>query len=423
MKRYIIMALMLIGSTLWAQNKTTYITEKDYDLIVVEGGWNVVLIQTADYPTLQDQRIFNDTQDTLERIVVYADGEVSASRVFTLKDGILRLKKNTALPQGTTVVIYTAQRLQKIELKPHAVLTTGRIEGYGDLTIAQWERSRLMADTLASNSVLLGFKGDSCYFYCNMIEVNQLLVDQEQGNCYGKIPVAKDDQEQCSRNIYQGQAYRMMTVWDEAPSVGFGRERFSLHLGIGARLMGMGTNNEVFTYSNTAYFEKRQNLSLSIYGKWKMTRRWDFKTGLQFDWYRTPFYSTDDDFFGNSFNNIMNGSAPSIISRYCSQFFLGLPMSLTYHPILHKPEALGLNIALVPSVSLSRMYFVRTSNNGNRGGSDRYSNPFRLEARFGVETNVLGVIHGLQFFVNLLPVYVGVPDANRYREFGLALAF
>lgn len=422
MKQYLITALMLLGGTLWAQNKTTYRVHEDYTLIVVEEGWDAVLKQTADYHTLQERRIFGD-EDNLDYIVVCSDKEVPASKVFGLKDGILRLKKNTALPQGTKVEIHTAQRIERIDLKSNAALTTSRIEGYGDLTIAQWDHSRFVADTLSSASVLLGFKGDSCYFYCNVIEADQLLADQDHGHCYGKTPVQKDSANQTKTTGYSGQASRLMPVWDEAPSVKFGHDRFSLHLGLGARLLGNGTDNDVFTYTNTAYFENRGNIAFSIYGKWRMSRRWDLKTGLQLDWYYTPLYSTDDDLFGDSLNTGWSGPAPTIIRRYGSHFFLGLPLSVTYHPILRKPEALGLNAAIVPSVQLSGMYYVRTNDSGAAGCSGGHFNPFRIEARFGVETNVLGIIHGLQFFYNFLPVYVGVPDQGKYKEFGIAVAF
>lgn len=427
MKRYFIIVLLLIGGIAWSQKDTTFYLQKDYDLLIVEEGWNVRLTQTADYNTLGLMRLYEEYEQMapLNRIVVYSEDNVAASKVFSLKDGVLKLKKNTSLPQGTKVEIFTAQRLGQIELKPHAVLTTGRLEGYGDLTIAQYEQSRFVADTLASHTVLLGYKGDSCYFYCNLIEADNIVTDQNRGHCYGKTPIPKEGSDYCSRAHYRGSVDRIMPMLIEVPDVKFNDDRFSPHLGIGARMLFNTEDNDVFNHANNAFFCRRYNLSASVYGKWKLNRRWDVKSGLQFDWYCTPFYSSDNDFFGDSLAIGQSGAdpAPAVNGRFCSQVFVGVPLSITYHPIYRKPQALGISAGLVPSVGFSPTYYVRTNSGEKVHSRVTYPNPFRLEARLGIETNVLGIIHGLQFYVNLLPVYRGVPDAGKYRELGIAIAF
>lgn len=422
MRRYVLFLFLLISCTSWAQQRTTFFLDKDYDQIVVDEGWDAHLIQTAEYNNLllrrseeYDPEVNQCVLKSLNRIEVCIPGGVKSSDVFILKNGVLRLKKNASLPQGTRVDIFTAQRISRIELRPRAKLTSSRLEGYGELMIAQREQSRLVVDTLASSSLLLGFLGDSCYLDCKQIEVDQLLTDLNQGTCYGRLPIKREGSDRSVEKSYHGPMSRILPVWTEAPNVRFD-DRFSLHIGAGARVLYNLANNEVFNITNTAYFNRRFNLSASVYGKWKFNRCWDIKTGLQFDAYYTPFYSMNSEYFGET------ESFSYVRKRINMQFAFGVPMSVTYHPSYHKPEALGINFELLPSIISLSDYSLYTDTE-SIGHNDSFSNPFRLELRVGVESNVLGIFHGLHFFVNLLPTYVNVPNANRYREFGIGISF
>lgn len=415
-KHLIIISMLLVCGMVAAQQRHTFLIQKEYDKIIVEQGCPVTLIQSG---TPNDKAILrmDECVDTLDRIVVYADGEVKSSQVFRIHDGLLRICPSKSMPQGARVEVYTAQQVRRIELHANAVLATSRFEGYGELTFAQWQGSRLEADTLASVSLLFGFKGDSSYFHCNVIEAAMVLFDEDNGHYEGTRRHSCTDtptQEEYVGRPYTGTADRLVPLWDEAPCVKF-HEDFSLHFGLGARLLADALN-ETGDYLS---WDTRYNISVSIYGKWKLSHRWDARVGVQYDWFRTPLTKPFDDP-----NSIVPPDHDNVISSRIDQHFIGIPASITFHPIRRNPEALGLNVGVLLSRQLSGARYTEEEPDRWGGTIDfGYMVPWRAELRLGIETNVLGIFHGLQFYYNLLPTVRGLPDSQPTREFGVAISF
>lgn len=415
MKKVILVLLSFVFmSALWAQAPKTFMLNKDYQKIIVKKGWKVELVQTMSYSDLELLRI-DDPENALkdDRIEVYTDQNVKPSQIYFLEEGTLRLKENRHLPEGTRIVVYTAQRINRIEIREYADLKCGTFEGYETLTVAQWTRSRFEIDTIAAASLMFGCKGDSSYFHCNYMKCCQVLFDQNQGNHYGTTTLSHDivaDSNQYKVLPIERSASRLVSQWDLAPSVRF-NEDFSLHFGLNARYLFNETRNDVYNINNQLYWEKRHNIGVSIYGKYRLSNHWDVRGGLQYDWYRT--FAPDR--FGVDANN------NSRTNYYFIDQYISIPISVTYHPFRHS-EVLGVNLGITPSVLIhsnkgiaSGIISFGSTNNAN-------ANRFRIEVHLGLETNILGVIHGIQFYANLLPTFVGLPDANKYREFGVGIS-
>lgn len=406
MKKLILIIVAIIcSSATWAQSHKTFLLDKDYDKIIIQKGWKAEVVQTMSFHDFEYARQEGEASEA-NRIEVFTDQEIKPSQVFHLQEGTLRLKENRHLPNNTRVIIYTAQRIRRIDIREHADLQCQKLEGYEELTIAQWTRSRFVVDTLASPNLLLGYKGDSSYFHCNYIKSTQLLWDNDQGNHYGTKRIALDtitSDEECHHLPGYTEVSRLLPAWVEAPSVRF-NEDFNLHLGLSARYMTNSADND--TYFGKLYSE-RFNIGLSIYGKWELSHRWSVDGGVRYDWFRT---SSDP-----------NG-------LHFKDHYLGLPLSVTYHPFLRHRDALGINFGLTPSVRLNPAQVLPSDPSQTTQGSkstpvtNPYSQPFRLEVHLGLETNLLGIIHGIQFYANLLPTTVDLPSGNRYHEFGIAVS-
>lgn len=415
MKKVILVLLSFVFmSALWAQAPKIFMLNKDYQKIIVKKGWKVELVQTMSYSDLELLRM-NEPENALKdnRIEVYTDQDVKPSQIYFLEEGTLRLKENRHLPEGTRIVVYTAQRISRIEIREQADLKCGTFEGYETLTVAQWTRSRFEIDTIAAANLMFGFKGDSSYFHCNYMKCCQVLFDQNKGNHYGTTTISHDtvsDSNQYQVLPIERAVSRLVPQWGFAPSVRF-NEDFSLHFGLNARFLFNETRNDVYNIDNQRYWEKRHNIGVSIYGKYRLSNHWDVRGGLQYDWYRTfaPVRTGVDE------NNILKKY------YYFIDQYISVPLSVTYYP-LRRREALGINFGITPSV-LIHSNEVICSGNVSLGVSDNANaNRFRIEVHLGLETNILGVIHGIQFYANLLPTFVGLPDANKYREFGVGIS-
>lgn len=406
MKKHILIIIGIICcSTIWAQSAKTFLLDKDYDKIIIQKGWKAEVVQTMSFHEFEYARL-DGNASAANRIEVFTNQEIKPSQVFHLQEGTLRLKENRHLPEDTRVVIYTAQRIRRIDVREYADLQCRKLEGYEELTIAQWTRSHFVVDTLASPNLILGYKGDSSYFHCNYIKFTQLLWDNDQGNHYGTQRIALDtitSDEECRHLPGYTEVNRLLPAWVEAPSVKF-NEDFSLHLGLAARYMTNAADTD--TYFGNLY-SRRYNIGLSIYGKWVPSHRWTVNGGVRYDWFRT---STD-----------LNG-------RFFKDHYLGIPLSVTYHPFHRHRDALGIQLGLTPSVRLNPAQIIPAdpaqAAQGSTGATVKnpHSQPFRLELTLGLETNLLGIIHGIQFYANLLPTKTDLPSAPNRHEFGIAIS-
>lgn len=428
MRKIILSIILLLSvSTVSAQQKQyRFALTRDYDKIIVEQGWDAVLVQSGS-PNDVAELQFEGFADTLNYLVVECADTVKPSQVFRLLEGSLRIKENKHLPADTRVVVHTARRIHRIELMPKAQLSMpGRFEGYGDLTFAQWGHSRLIADTLASASLLFGYKGDSCYFYCRHQEFMQSLTNQDFGKRYGSEPCevgGTPDSNHYGNSFCESSVYRMNDIWYEAPSVRF-HENMTIHLGVGFRLLANLCNNDVYNESNILYVTKKNDFYVPLYLKWKIDRRFDCRLGLQYNWFTSTLLANpvlEDEVSIGEIDPSYYYARTTI-----DHHFIGVPFSITYHPIRRNREALGLTAGLLVShelrpATVSTEYRLSANQITGMGSTTHMVNPWRIEMQLGVETNLLGLIHGVQFYYSLLPTYRDFPETNRCHEFGVAL--
>ena len=426
-KIYLALLLMFVSGSLWAQQRHVFVLNEEYSTLTVEEGWPAVLIQSGT-PNDKIEIAWGEGTDTLDRIVVYTDEQVKPQQVYRLNDGRLTIKPNRHNPGCTRLEIYTAQRVTRIEVREKAELTTSRFEGYGDLTVAQWENSCFRADTMSSPNLLFGFKDGSCVFHCKVFESRQVLFDSPNGKPQGTERMSRTGvptEEEYVSLPYTGSGDRFTELWNEAPNVKF-NEGFSLHVGLGYRVMINDADNEVNNESSPFYYTRKFNPSVSLYGKWRLNSRWTVKTGLQYDYFNMRLNIVDVSAWGMLITD-GEGNTPDFQYSYVDQHFLGVPVDVTFHPFKRKPDALGLTAGLTASHQVVEgMYnVVLNEGRGNIAGvsTDGMLNPWRLELHFGVETNTIGVIHGLQYYVNLLPTYIGIPNAGKFRECGVSIFF
>lgn len=412
MKRLIIIAAFLASSALlYAQSSSFPLCS--YTQIRVGKGWNVTLVQ-------RDAPVYDSESDTYlpDSLTVELPGLTSRSGIFRIEGGMLHILPNRSYPKSSSIRIITTKHISRIDLDEDACLSMGNFEGFGELVIAQRNHSVLNVDTLSSVSLLLGFKGDSCFFHCNAIRANKLVFDEDEGH-----PIGTTFDNKCL-SYYSGDPARLMPMGyaDEAGDVAF-LPQVSLNLGLGVRVMNNIANNEVYNSSNTFFEQRSFDIPIQIYANMPLSPKWNMHFGLQYDWYRTDMYSNmqdpselpqygfDPEYFRSSWRIIRH--------------FVGVPVSIIYHPFRANPSALGFQAALVPSFQvLAEVKHEMRTNSSNLihsiyGLSEL--NPFRLELQLGIHSDIFGIFHGVNFFVNLLPTYIGIPDNNKYHEMGFSL--
>lgn len=201
--------------------------------------------------------------------------------------------------------------------------------------------------------------------------------------------------------------------WDNQP-------RWSLDLGISA-----GGNLYTTDYFESPYFSRYGLLvQVPLVLHYRVSPHWRLGTGLRYDLHFDPLYHAvqinTPIIYGIDFAPIpLTGNTKA----YSWRNYIGIPLEATWYPWPREPRQLGITFDLYAGYSISSRIFVETTevertvigphsesiniSVGNDGTADNDPTllPWKLELGLTLSTDVLGLIHGVRFFVDLLPTY------------------
>jgi hypothetical protein len=205
-----------------------------------------------------------------------------------------------------------------------------------------------------------------------------------------------------------------------------GQQHVSLELGLSAGVSLFNSDNETSPYYSTHGLVLQVPLLLS----YRVSPHWRLATGLRVDLNYNPLhYNVDlnmvDDGNGYSYADGLNfgnyvGNEYSDGKQHAYTFFgyLGIPLQATWYPWPHEHRLLGVSAdffagyAFTTNLGLKASYAERSSSGSvgfhESGGIIHHApslQPWKLELGITLSTDVLGLTHGVRFFVNLLPSY------------------
>ena len=206
--------------------------------------------------------------------------------------------------------------------------------------------------------------------------------------------------------------------WAEQP-------RISLDLGLSAGFTLFSTDNETSPY----YSKQGLLLQVPILLRYQVSPHWRLATGLRFDINYNPLHYNVDQHWvddgngyryvdGLDFGNYASGRDEGKQHAYTLFGYFGIPLQATWYPWPHERRLLGVTAdlyagyAFVSNLGLNASYADRSF--GGSVGLNEVEHvktqddsllPWKLELGVTLSTDVLGLLHGVRFFVNMLPSY------------------
>lgn len=201
--------------------------------------------------------------------------------------------------------------------------------------------------------------------------------------------------------------------WDD-------QHRTTLVLGFSAGVNLYTTGNQFSPY----YSKYGLLMQVPLLLQYDITPRWRLSTGARLDFtfnplhYNVDWHEVDD---GNGYiyaDGLEFQESFTGKQHYFTYFFhLGIPVQATWYPWPNEKRLLAVTGDLFAGYAFGNNLFLNTSyaerNGGGTGINDVHHVshhtesllPWKLEVGVTLSTDVLGLIHGVRFFANLLPSY------------------
>lgn len=190
-----------------------------------------------------------------------------------------------------------------------------------------------------------------------------------------------------------------------------GEVRTTLTLGVqaGATLFTMGQTPYDSPYGLT--------LQLPLVVTIPLSDSWSLLTGLRYDFEWAPLRYNVEPAAGGGLDFVTT-PATGRQTAMMHHSYLGIPIEVEWYPFRNNHRLLHLSLDIYGGYAVSRYLKIHTRDARNtyfgtqtsRGSevvesSDPMFQPWKLEVGLTVGTDMLGLLHGVRFFTNLLPTY------------------
>lgn len=188
-----------------------------------------------------------------------------------------------------------------------------------------------------------------------------------------------------------------------------GQPRASLSLGLSAGVTLFSGDNQFSPY----YSKQGLTLQVPLLLGYRVSPHWRLSTGVRLDFNFNPLHYNVGRYNGDKGLDFATTDEKQWSYNYFA--YLGLPLQATWYPWPREHGLLSVSADLFAGYALGRhtainTYAVDSDRSGFSEGEDFIAGdgsllPWKLELGVTVSTDVLGLLHGVRFFVNLLPSY------------------
>lgn len=379
-------------------------------------------------------RLMNRNTDSYRLAVVVPDkfaGIANETRVCNLAGDTLTILENTILPKGTVVELEGRLGFRKInafgkstamaeqidipenadpvyiELGEKADLSIKKLVCQGDPHFEMGERSRLNIDTICGSGDIHIARHNAEFQYGTSLKEGKIHIDiYERPSWY----YVKENPIIITTKLEDGQPVttERNRIWDNS---------LSISLGVGYR-NGLNPVNRNSPYTNSGGLD----VPFGLLTGFVFTPHLSLTTGLQVNlnqrWMDYPVKMGE-----NGLEVIENPEMTQhnkLVSTY-----LCIPAELYYY--FGKSKSYGISMDVRLGYLIGAQHITRFPSVGNQGsiGENARSlfNPWKLEAGISFNTNVLGIIHGVRVYTNLLPEYNKAVTTEKFRSIGVEIKF
>lgn len=379
-------------------------------------------------------RLMNRNTDSYRLAVVVPErfaGIANETRVCNLAGDTLTILENTLLPKGTVVELEGRLGFRKInafdkstamaeqidipenaepvyiELGEKADLSIKKLVCQGDPHFEMGERSRLSIDTICGHGDIHIARHNAEFQYGTSLKEGKILIDiYERPSWY----YVKENPIIITTKLEDGQPVttERNRIWDNS---------LSLSLGVGYR-NGLNPVNRNSPYTNSGGLD----VPFGLLTGFVFTPHLSLSTGLQLNlnqrWMDYPVK------IGENGLEVIENPEMTQHNKLVSTY-LCIPAELYYY--FGKSKSYGISMDVRLGYLIGAQLITRFPSIGNQGsiGENARSlfNPWKLEAGISFNTNVLGIIHGVRVYTNLLPEYNKAVTTEKFRSIGVEIKF
>lgn len=194
-------------------------------------------------------------------------------------------------------------------------------------------------------------------------------------------------------------------------------QKFKIQLGLsgGATLFAAGSDDHSPYYSKYGFM-----LQIPLMARWQMAPHWSLSAGLRYDFCWTPLRyavepasATDQDLYQHGLQ--INQTPTTGTQRaHAYHSYVGIPIELKWYPRADQHGLFAVGLDFFAGYAVSQYFNIDNITRGSNGNwyLDGYNRdtfnamiPWKMELGLSFNTDVLGLVHGVRFFTNLLPTY------------------
>lgn len=200
--------------------------------------------------------------------------------------------------------------------------------------------------------------------------------------------------------------------------------------------LGLSAGVSLFAQEETPFRSTHgYTLQIPLLLRYQMTSHWRLSTGIQYNFYWDPLQYRVNTHWGElAFDTTMHHGTHH---AYAFHSYLGIPMVLTWYPFAKEHRLLSVSLDIFAAYAINRYILfqdetvnaydantlnIETSRTGDVYLSDNML-PWKLELGITLSTDLLGIIHGVRFYADLLPLYREPVGGQNLYNFGMTVFF
>ena len=199
--------------------------------------------------------------------------------------------------------------------------------------------------------------------------------------------------------------------------------------------VGLSAGGTVFFADDSSPYFSRFGTTLQVpfSFNYRFNPHWRLSVGLRYDFNWAPLSHCVDIQYDNLHTRGIDiDTTPHVGHQRANVFhnYIGIPVQITWYPWNRDRDILALSLDFYAGYALSRDICVKKNDtkywlNKHRGddGGDPSLLPWRLELGFTVSTDIIGILHGVRFYTNLLPTYKDLKTNKNIYSAGVTFFF
>lgn len=186
--------------------------------------------------------------------------------------------------------------------------------------------------------------------------------------------------------------------------------------------LGLAAGGTVFIAdASSPYFSRfGTTLQVPFSFNYRFNPHWRLSLGLRYDFNWALLSNCVDIQYDNlNTRGIAIDTTPHVGHQRANAFhnYIGIPVQVTWYPWNRDRTLLSLSLDFYAGYAISKDICVRKNGskswlNNHHDTSDPSLVPWKMELGFTVSTDIIGIIHGVRIFTNLLPTYKD-PKTNK----------